>query len=542
MDFIVSAIAFVVIFSAIILIHEFGHYWAAKRAGIKVEEFGIGLPPRIWGKKKKGVIWSINWIPFGGFVRLYGEDSSDPKILKDKKSFASKPLRQRMMVAVAGVFMNLVLAIFLLTIGFSIGIEPLLVNSDDVLSAIEDGTIEINNGVRIESIEEGSIAFDAGLKADDIILNVNGENLYDPFNQLAVLEAKPTEEDVFLDIYREGEVKNISIDSTRDLEDFGIDLYGFIYLPRLVVRDIAPESESALAGLQNGDVIIEMNDHPIYFIDDYQTLVNKENKIEYSILRDNEARTVNVEFGEAERVVVASVFPASPAMDAGFEVGDIVLSVNDQPIIKPEDSIAVTGDNVGEELTYKVNRDEEIIDINVLVGDEGRIGVGIITMASYKNNQLSLYNADTLTSVTKINDIKLPVHKAFIQSFNETGRLAVLTLAMFGDLVKSVTSQFAVPEGVAGPVGIATMTHLFVQEGLLALLRFTALLSLSLAVINIIPFPALDGGRLLFLFVEAIRGKRIPARWESAIHALGFFLLIGLILLVTYSDILNIFS
>ncbi|MBD3156532.1 RIP metalloprotease RseP, partial [Candidatus Peregrinibacteria bacterium] len=69
-----SAIAFIVVFSIIILIHEWGHFWTARKVGIKVEEFGIGLPPRIWGKKIKGTIYSVNWIPFGGFVRLYGED------------------------------------------------------------------------------------------------------------------------------------------------------------------------------------------------------------------------------------------------------------------------------------------------------------------------------------------------------------------------------------------------------------------------------------------------------------------------------------
>ena len=542
MDIVLSGIAFVVIFSAIILIHEYGHFWAARRSGIKVEEFGIGLPPRIWGKKKKGIIWSVNWIPFGGFVRLYGEDSSDPKILKDPKSFASKPLRKRMLVAVAGVAMNFILAILLLTIGFSIGIEPLLVNSDDVFGAIADGTIEIDNGARVKNVDEGSIAYDAGLKPNDIIVSVNGEDLYNPYEQLAILEAQPTEQDIFIDVYREGEVKNIEIDSSRDLDSFGIELYGIINLPRLAVNEVKPDSESSLAGIQPGDRIIKMNGQQIYSISDYQALINTENTIDYEVLRNNEVINLSVEFNQHERVVIGSIMPNSPAHEAGLKSEDIVLSINEEKILTPQQAVDISSNNIGEELTYNIKRGDEVIDIKAVPGDDGMVGFGITTMATYRNNQLSLYGVDETTSILKINDIQLPVHKAFIQSFRETGRLAVLTVGMVGDLVKSVTSKLAVPEGVAGPVGIATMTHLFAQQGLLALLRFTALLSLSLGVINLIPFPALDGGRLLFLLVEGIRGKRIPAKWETLIHALGFFILIGLILFVTYSDILNIFS
>lgn len=542
MDFVLSAIAFIVIFSLVILIHEYGHFWAARRAGIKVEEFGIGMPPRIWGKKKNGVIWSINWIPFGGFVRLYGEDSNDPKVLKDSKSFASKPLRKRMLVAVAGVLMNFILAILLLTIGFSIGIEPLLVNAEDVFGAIDDGTIEIANGTIVKSVEVGSVAYEAGLRAEDIIVSINGEEIYDPFSQLKILEEQPTEKNIFLEINRNGETKEIRIDSSRDLKSYGVEMYATINIPRLVIGEIKPDSEVSAVGFMNGDVIIKMNNNQIYSINDYQTIVNINNRIDFEILRDNQTINKTVEFNQDARVVIGSIVPDSPALNAGLKSEDIILSINGEKIFTPQQAVDISTKNIGKELTYSIKRGNETLELKAVPGEDGRIGFGITTMASYKNNQLSLYGKQVPTSIKKVNDIRLPIHKAFIQSFHETGRLAVLTVGMVGDLVKSLSSKFVVPEGVAGPVGIATMTHLFVQQGLLALLRFTALLSLSLGVINIIPFPALDGGRLLFLLVEGIRGKRVPAKWETLIHALGFFILIGLVLLVTWSDILNIFS
>jgi len=480
MDLVISGIAFIVIFSLIILIHEFGHFYMAKRAGIKIEEFGIGLPPRIWGKKfkKNGVLWSINWIPFGGFVRLYGEDATDEKTIKDNKSFAGKPLRKRMAVVVAGVFMNFILAFGLLTIGFTFGIQPLLVNSDDVLTALDSGIIELG--------------YDKDLAG------------------------------------------TLTIEQREEMQ--------IIDLPRVVIREVEESSESEAAGLKINDVILQMNGENIYWVSDFQTIINSQNKVDFLVLRDFEPVNIAVEFGAKQRVIIANIVPGSPAEKAGFMAGDIVLSIDGEPVYIAQDSINKTAESIGEELTYSIDRNGEILELKVAPGEEGRIGVGIITMTSYKNNQLSVYNRDIPAKVLKINNVQYPFHQAIGHAWNECGRLALLTVDMFGNLVKSIVSKFAVPEGVAGPVGIATMTHMFVQEGLLALLRFTALLSLSLAVINIIPFPALDGGRLLFLLVEAVRGKRIPPKWEALIHAFGFILLIGLIFLITYSDILNIFS
>src|SRR3990172_5948679 len=120
----ITVLIFLLILSVLILVHEFGHFIMAKRAGIGVEEFGFGLPPRIWGKKIKGTIYSINWLPFGGFVRLVGEDPTG-KHANEKNSFGRKPILTRATVIVAGVFMNLLLAAviyyyFVISSGFSL--------------------------------------------------------------------------------------------------------------------------------------------------------------------------------------------------------------------------------------------------------------------------------------------------------------------------------------------------------------------------------------------------------------------------------------
>ena len=109
----ISIITFLIILSILVLIHEFGHFYSAKKFGVWVEEFGWGIPPRAWGKKIGDTLYSINWLPFGGFVKLYGEDSSEFTARTDPKSFMSKSVFARCIIVLAGIFMNLVLAVVL---------------------------------------------------------------------------------------------------------------------------------------------------------------------------------------------------------------------------------------------------------------------------------------------------------------------------------------------------------------------------------------------------------------------------------------------
>ncbi len=367
----ITIIAFIIIFSLLILVHEWGHFAAARRAGIHVEEFGIGLPPRakkLYTDKKK-TIFSLNWIPFGGYVRMFGEDATDPKILKDKKSFASKTIWQRTTVVVAGVFMNFLLAWILITIGFTFGMKPFLVTQSDLDQGIKNGIIE-------------------------------SQKIY-------------------------------------------------------YIHDISNESPLIKVGLKKGDAITHVNKTPV------------SNKM---VLKD---------------------------------------------IIKP---------NAGNSLTYM--RDKKSATVNVLADKDGKFGMTISTQDLILN----------------VKNVKYPFYLAPIKAFSEVKRLSVLTVKMLGTVLSSLIAKFTVPEGVAGPVGIARMTHYFAQQGFMALVQFTALLSISLGVINIMPFPALDGGRFLFIVYEFITRRRANAKWEAIIHTTGFALLMLFIVIITWNDIIQLIS
>lgn len=365
-----TILVFIIIFSVLVLVHEWGHFYFARRAGIKVEEFGIGLPPRAKKlfKDKKGTIYSLNWIPFGGYVRLYGEDSSDPKVLKAKNSFASKSILQRSSVIVAGVLMNFVLAWFLITIGFMVGMKPFLVNEADLQRATAQGLIE-----------------------------------------------------------------------SRQV---------------LYVHEIAPDSPLSGTDLQPGDLVTGIDGKEVPLAAELTGTLQAGREVTLSILRGDKEGTLK----------------AVPDSE-----GHLGFTVSDAPYI-----------------------------------------------VYLKNEQYSPF-------------------KAPVAAIKEVGRLSYLTLDMLGDVVVSLVKRFTVPEGVAGPVGIAKLTYHFTQEGLIALMQFAALLSISLGVINIMPFPALDGGRFLFIIFEIILRRRPSPKWEASIHAVGFALLMILILVVTWNDIVNLF-
>ena len=152
---------FVVALSILVLVHEFGHFFAAKITGVKVEEFGLGLPPRIWGKKYKGTVWSLNWLPIGGFCKLAGEDPTE-KIQKSKvkNSFMDKNPWQKGLIVLGGVLMNLVLAVTIFSVVYSILGVPTTIDK-----------------VKVVGVASKSPAENAGIKENDVILSVGAQGI-----------------------------------------------------------------------------------------------------------------------------------------------------------------------------------------------------------------------------------------------------------------------------------------------------------------------------------------------------------------------------
>jgi regulator of sigma E protease len=223
------------------------------------------------------------------------------------------------------------------------------------------------------------------------------------------------------------------------------------------------------------------------------------------------------------KVVIAEVMPGSAAELAGLKINDYILEVAGQKVKTEkdlQDSIAVRGDQEVKLLIERDNIQTELV-VKPKSNDNGRATMGV-----------AIFSAAL-------------VRYPFINSFWEGAKTTIFVLGQifvaFYDLIKTIFAGQNVGDQFAGPVGIAKITGQAARLGVNYLLQFAALLSLNLAVINILPIPALDGGRILFLLIEKIRNKPLKREIEAMIHNIGFLLLIALVLFITYKDIIKLF-
>jgi regulator of sigma E protease len=357
-----TILIFLLVLSVLVLVHECGHYIAARQMGMSVEEFGIGFPPKLFGKKdKNGMLWSVNLIPLGGFVRIKGENGERRN---EHDAFAQKSILARLYVLFAGVIMNLLLAWFLFTAGFAFGL-PAIIEGVDYKAAIIS-----NRAVNIIQVLPGTPAEKAGLAEGDQITTIDGK------------------------AYASGE-----------------------------------EARAALAPHADGT------------------------PVQVTYTHEGASHTVNVtpEFNaEADRAV---------------------------------------------------------------------IGVALVETGT----------------------VRFPFYLAPLKGLETTIGMTLDVIGAFFGLIAGIFQHKNVTADLSGPIGIASLTGQVARLGFWHLVQFGALLSVNLAVLNALPFPALDGGRALFVFIEAIRRKPNSLQFEQAAHTIGFALLILLVLFVTYKDIVKLF-
>lgn len=345
-----TLLIFLILISLLVFVHEGGHFLAAKLSGVDVEEFGFGIPPRVWGKKIGKTIYSINLLPIGGFVRLKGEEGE----LDEPGSFATKRKFSRFAIIFAGALGNLILAWFLFSLLFAIGYP------------------KPGAGVEIKEVAQGSPAGEVGIKPSDIVVGFEEEKIQTTL-QLQTLTKQNLDKEVTLTLKR---------GSPEGKE----------YQVRVYARPSPPQGQGAF----------------------------------------------------------------------GIVIGDLPQT------------------------------------------------------------------------------IKAPLWKAPILGLSEVAVFTVRIYQALGSLFADLF-RLVVPTDVVGVIGLAAVTGRVSEAGVKALLTFTALISVNLGVLNLLPFPALDGGRILFLGIEALRGRKVSPKTEALVHRIGFVVLIWLAIAISIRDLQRLF-
>ncbi|MCC6934787.1 MAG: site-2 protease family protein [Candidatus Yanofskybacteria bacterium] len=359
-----TVLIFLIVISVLVFVHELGHFVAAKRAGMKVEEFGLGFPPRVFSWRRGGTVYSINAIPFGGFVRIYGEDGEHRNA---PGSFGHANFLPKLSVVLAGVVMNFILAAVLLMAGNFFGLRV---------------------------------------------------GLFDEH-----MAARATDR-------------------------------------RIQILQVAPESPAEAGGLRSLDQIV------------------------------------------------------------GFRAADGSVAA----VASPEDVQQYAYGHTGQAVTMVVRRGATDADIRLTLRSATGPGQGPIGISL------------AMTGV-----VRYSWYESLWRGIEDAASLFVATLVGYWGLLVSLFSTGSLGADVSGPIGIAALTGQAARVGFTYLLQFVAMISVNLAVLNVLPFPALDGGRAVMVIAERIRRRALGEHVERAINAFGFAILLALMVAVTIKDIVRFF-
>lgn len=435
MEFLETALYFIVTLGVLVLVHEFGHFITAKMFGMRVDRFSIGFPPRAFGKQIGDTDYCISWIPIGGYVKIAGmiDESFDTDHVDQAPQpweFRSKPVWQKMLVISGGVIMNVLLAIAIFW-----GINYV------------QGTV-IRETTSVGIVLEGSPAARGGILPGDRILRVNGAAIEHWDAILNSVYIDNAGEDVVISVLRNGAETDVAI-------------------PRASI----PEPTEVAFGIVPADT----------------------------------------------EILVGTVQPGMPADALGLKPGDVLVAADTAALVTDAQVKSIVQQHAGRPMAMRWKRDGELMSGTVTPTADGRIGIGFGLR----------YTGPTRT-------IAYSFFGALPPSLANVVDVSVLFVKQVWQII---VGKVAFAESVGGPIRIAQMATQTAEMGIITYLGFMALLSMSLAILNFLPFPALDGGHMVFLVYEGIFRREVPVKVRLALQKAGFVLLLAFMAFVLYNDI-----
>lgn len=417
MTIILTIIKLIIVLGIVATIHEFGHFLFAKLFKMTVNEFSIGFGPKIYQKKCKGTMYSLRWIPLGGYVAIEGEEGDS----KDENAFSNKAPWKRLIVLVAGVVFNAILA----TVIF------LSVNM-----------FTPTYSTQISNLDETSVAYEAGLRNGDTITKIQDKVTH-----------------IYQDIalYNNTDVKDVTVEYLRDGN-----------ISSVVVKD----------------AVKEIGYMGVYF--DTTKITEDGNVLTY----------------------VDMVEPGMPASTADIKAGDRILSVNGEAVEYSEQVVNIISANAGNEVEIIVLRNDKEVSLKVTPAAKTTFNLGL----------MGFEEADTTIATS------------YYKSIATISQIV-------GSYVDLFKGEVAITQ-LSGIVGIGEVVSK--TEGLIDFLSMLGMISLAVGIANILPFPPLDGGKVVLVLIEWITKKKVSQKVEAILSYIGLGLLLLLTIFVTVNDIIRI--
>ncbi len=436
LSFLLNLWWFLVLIGVMILVHELGHFWAARAFDVKVEVFSFGFGPRLFGFRRGETDYRFSLVLFGGYVKMSGEQPGEPET-DDPRSLSHKPRWQKLIIAAAGPFMNVVLAIAVLTGLFMVSYEKVL----------------NPGGAVVGHIQPDSPAAKAGIRVGDKIVRLNGKENPD-WEDIFTREVESADRTLSVTIERNGKQFPVSVTPVLN-EKEGVGDAGWEGQNQIEVASVTEGYPAALAGLKKGDLLVKVNGVPIH---SHFTLPE--------MIRRSEGKPSTIEYvrnGVHHTVVL-------------------------KPIMRNPDNTSM------------------------------RWMIGVLPEIKYDIQKTSLSFPDALH-----------------QSLVENGKNASLIF----EFLRGILERRMSTKNLSGPIGIAHYATEAAQQGPSPFLMLMAVVSLNLAIVNLLPIPILDGGRILTLLIEMVMGRDLSLNVQEAMLKVGFLFLMMLVVFSIYNDIAN---
>ncbi|MBI1743307.1 RIP metalloprotease RseP [Candidatus Acetothermia bacterium] len=538
MQIVITILAFLFVIALLIFIHEAGHFLVARWRRVWVHQFAIGFGPAVWKRQTPETEYSIRLFPLGGFVRMAGEDrlSEEDKAVPHARLFTSKRPWERMAIVAAGPIANILSAIILQIVivnGFGIA-YPEVGGFQKYPAALD---LKVGDEIK------DSPAFGI-LDVGDKIVEVNGQLAYST-SEIQRIVRSSDGSPVYLKILRGQEIKELKLQpimtDNADGSYYRILTYFSYPVDTSKIMKLKKDSFFEKNGLKEGDTIAEVNGVSVnswkQVKHQLEQALASPQPITLKILREKQTTTVTINLtGQTSPTLFAGCQPET----IGFQFGsttDRIHSLDKSSFLETaglmagDRFLAIDGKQVSSAMQLAARIDEALEGPGVANVKISRAGQeSTITLNLKEQTLLSVFRGFGPEQVYR----RVGFVQAIAIGFSQIGDFLVLMY----DAIRSIfAGRASAGDSFSGPVGIATIIGQSLSIGLMPFLGLIALLSLNLGLINLFPFPALDGSRIVFILVEMVIRRPIPPEKEGIVHYIGFIVLIAFILLVTFNDI-----